>query len=63
MIDTAERRVVLEVGGTDEGRLEALLSVKMEQARRSVFSRHGAPAACVVRFADPRALLQSDHEP
>lgn len=63
MIDTAKRRIVLEVGGTDEGRLVGLLSAKMEQARNSLFSRHGTPAACVVRFADPRALLQSDHEP
>jgi hypothetical protein len=62
MIDTAKRRIVLEVGGTDEGRLEALLSAKLEQARRSPFSRRGTPAACVVRFADPRALLRSDHE-
>jgi hypothetical protein len=63
MIDAEERRVVLEVGGTDEGRLEALLSAKLGQARRSLFARHGTPAACVVRFADPRARLQSDHEP
>lgn len=62
MIDAAERRVILEVGGTDEGRLEALLSAKLEQARRSPFSPRGTPAACVVRFVDPRALLWSDHE-
>ena len=63
MIDASQRRVVLEVGGTDEGNLEALLSVKTKQARGSVFSRHGRAAACVVRFLEPRALLQSDHEP
>ncbi|HSK04036.1 MAG TPA: hypothetical protein VK932_22435 [Kofleriaceae bacterium] len=63
MADASERRVVLEVGGTDEGSLGALLSVKAQQARGSIFSRHGRPAACVVRFREPRALLQSDHEP
>lgn len=62
MIDAAERRVILEVGGTDEGRLEALLSAKLEQARGSPFARRGVPAACVVRFVEPRALLRSDHE-
>jgi hypothetical protein len=63
MIDPAKQRVVLEVGGTDEGSLGALLSMKTKQARSSVLSRHGRAAACVVRFAEPRALLQSDHEP
>jgi hypothetical protein len=63
MVDPSKRRIVLEVGGTDEGSLGALLSVKTEQARNSIFSRHGRPSACVVRFADPRALLESDHEP
>jgi hypothetical protein len=63
MIDASKRRVVLEVGGTDEGSLGALLSVKTAQARSSIFSRRGVPAACVVRFIEPRALLQSDHEP
>ena len=59
MVDASQRRIVLEVGGTDEGSLGALLSQKAEQARSSIFSRHGRPAACVVRFAEPRALLQS----
>jgi hypothetical protein len=63
MVDPSKRRIVLEVGGTDEGSLGALLSVKTKQARSSIFSRHGRPAACVVRFVEPRALLESDHEP
>jgi len=63
MLDAANRRVVLEVGGTDDGRVEALLVGKLGQARRSWLARGGTPAAaCVVRFAEPRALLQSDHE-
>jgi hypothetical protein len=60
MADASKRRIVLEIGGTDEGSLGALLSAKARQARSSVFSRHGRPAACVVRLAEPRALLQSD---
>ena len=63
MLDASKRHVVLEVGGTDAGRLNALLAVKMDQARRSMFSRRSVPAACVVRFVEPRALLTSDHEP
>jgi hypothetical protein len=63
MVDASKQRVVLEIGGTDEGHLGRLLSMKTEQARKSLFSRHAKAAACVVRFAEPRALLQSDHEP
>jgi hypothetical protein len=55
------RRVVLEVGGTDEQDLAALLERKIAQARRSPFSSRGTPAACVVRFLEPRAILWSDH--
>jgi len=63
MVDGANQRIVLEVSGTDEGHLGPLLSMKMEQARNSIFARRCRPAACVVRFVEPRALLQSDHEP
>jgi hypothetical protein len=63
MIDASERHLVLEVGGTDQGSLAALQGAKMEQARSSIFARHGRPAACVVRFVEPRALLDIDHEP
>ena len=63
MADASNRRIVLEVGGTDQGNLASLLSMKMEQARSSIFARRCRPAACVVRFAEPRALLQSDHDP
>ena len=59
MDDGSNRRVVLEVGGTDGGNVDALLVRKMEQARRSIFSRRGRAAACVVRFVEPRALLWS----
>ena len=64
MADGSKRRVVLEVGGTDEGNVAALLTRKLEQARNSRFARRGArPAACVVRFVEPRALLESDDGP
>lgn len=53
-------RVVLEVGGTDEQDLAALLERKVAQARRSPFSSKSAPAACVVRFLEPRAILWRD---
>jgi len=52
--------VVLEIGGTDEQDLEALLARKIEQARRSPFSERGRPAACVVRFLEPMAKLWVD---
>ncbi|MEO8903416.1 MAG: hypothetical protein ABI488_14485 [Polyangiaceae bacterium] len=52
--------IVLEVGGTDEQDLAALLERKISQARRSPFSTRGTPAACVVRFVEPRAILWSD---
>jgi hypothetical protein len=52
--------VVLEIGGTDEQDLEALLARKIEQAWRSPFSERGTPAACVVRFLEPSARLWVD---
>jgi hypothetical protein len=39
-------KVVLEVGGTDEGELRPLLVRKIQQARRSPFSERGRAAAC-----------------
>jgi hypothetical protein len=56
-------KVVLKVGGTDEQDLNALLARKIEQAKRSPFSSRGTPAACVVRFLEPRAILWSDDGP
>ena len=56
-------KVVLEVGGTDEGDLGVLLSRKIAQAKRSPFATRGRAAACVVCFAEPEARLWSDDEP
>jgi hypothetical protein len=55
--------MVLEIGGTDEQDLEALLARKIEQARRSPFSARGTPAACVVRFLEPSVMMWVDDGP
>jgi len=48
-------RVILEVSGTDEGSLGSALKAKIRQAQDSVWADQCNPAACVVRFKDPRA--------
>ena len=60
---TTGSKMILEVGGTDEQDLASLFARKIEQARRSPFSSRGAPAACVVRFLEPSAILWSDDGP
>jgi hypothetical protein len=55
-------KVVLEVSGTDGGNLDALLTRKIAQAKQSIFAVRGRPAACVVRFAEPRARFWCDDE-
>jgi hypothetical protein len=54
--------MILEIGGTDEQDVEALLNRKIVQARRSPFSERGIPAACVIRFREPTVRMQIDHE-
>lgn len=62
MIDpSTESTIVLEIGGTDEQGLQALLARKTEQARRSPFAERGTPAACVVRFLEPAVELRVDN--
>lgn len=56
-------KVVLEVGGTDEGDLDSLLQRKIKQAKASPFAAKSRPAACVVRFVEPSALMWSNDEP
>jgi hypothetical protein len=64
MIDPATgSTIVLEIGGTDQQDLRALLGRKIEQARRSPFSERGTPAACVVRFLEPSVKLWVDDGP
>lgn len=60
---TTGSEVVLEVGGTDEQNLAALLARKIEQARRSPFAVFGTAAACVVRFFEPSVKMWSDGDP
>ncbi len=58
--ETSGRKVVLEVGGLDDGSLTAKLNGELAQVQRSPlpFDR----AACVVRFADITAtLVQVQH--
>lgn len=55
--------MVLEIGGTDEQDIEALLTRKIEQARRSPFSERGTPAACVIRFLEPSVRMHVDDGP
>jgi hypothetical protein len=50
-----KRRIVLEVSGTDEGPFERRVREKSRQA--ALAALRGAPAACVVRFLEPKALL------
>jgi hypothetical protein len=57
------RMMVLEIGGTDEQDIEALLARKIAQARRSPFAERGTPAACVVRFLDPSVRMKVDDGP
>ena len=47
---------IMKVGGTDEGSLGALLSMKTKQARHSLYSRNGRPAACEGRSAQQEAV-------
>lgn len=64
MVDASNAQIPFEVGGTDEGDLDALLRRKSVQARESPFARRGRAAAGVVRFVDARAVLwRSNDEP
>lgn len=60
--DPTGAHVLLEVGGTDEGELSAGLARKRQQVESSPFASRCALAACVVRFAEPRALLWSNDD-
>jgi hypothetical protein len=63
MRDGSNKLVALEISGTDEGDLTGLLTRKLKQARASLWARKGRAAACVVRFLEPKAILQDDVEP
>jgi hypothetical protein len=63
MRDRSNKLVAFEISGTDEGNLTGLLGRKLRQAQSSPWARKGKAAACVVRFKDPKAILQDDVEP
>lgn len=52
-------KVIVEVGGTDEGDLEALYRRKITQAQGASWPKGTARAACVVRFVEPKVLFWS----
>jgi hypothetical protein len=47
--------VVLEISGTDEGTFEA--RVRKKRAQANLAASRGKPAASVVRFLEPKAML------
>jgi hypothetical protein len=51
-------KFALEVKGTDEGSLR--ITEALHQARESIWARSATPAACVVRFTEPRAIFRTD---
>lgn len=56
-------KVILEVGGTDQGDLEARQRLKVSQAQHASWPRGTVRAACVVRFAGPQVLFWSSDGP
>jgi hypothetical protein len=57
LMATGNGNVIVEVGGTDDGDLEALSRRKVSQAQRASWPKRTARAACVVRFVEPKALF------
>lgn len=60
-VSSSGEQIALEVSGTDRGAFEPRIRQKVAQAKATpvVVSRM---AACVVRFADPKAELRSSHD-
>ncbi len=56
LVNDAGERIVLEISGTDDGPFEARLRQKRGQA--ALAAARGLPAVSVVRFLEPRALLE-----
>jgi len=56
--DQAATRFALEVKGTDDQTLP--ISDALRQARESIWAQRATPAACVVRFREPRAIFRTD---
>ena len=62
MVD-GDAKIILEVGGTDDGDLEALYRRKIKQAEEAAWPKGILRAACVVRFVEPQVLFWSNHGP
>jgi hypothetical protein len=63
LMASGARRVIVEVGGTDDGDLEALHRRKVSQAQEASWPKQTVRAACVVRFVEPKFLFWSSDEP
>lgn len=63
LLKSGDDEVILEVGGTDEGDLEALHKRKVHQARAAAWPEGTVRAACVVRFLEPKVLFWSSDGP
>jgi hypothetical protein len=56
LADEAGQRIVLEISGTDDGPFEPRVRQKRGQA--ALASARGRPAVSVVRFLEPKAMLE-----
>ncbi len=63
LLKSDDDEVILEVGGTDEGDLEALHKRKVHQARAAAWPEGTVRAVCVVRFLEPKVLFWSSDGP
>lgn len=58
LLEMGPQRLALEVSGTDIGSLRGRMKAKLENVAKA---RYANRAACVVRFAEPRAVFQRVH--
>lgn len=63
LMASGAHNVIVEVGGTDDGDLEALYRRKVSQAEEASWPKRTMRAACVVRFMDPKVLFWRSDEP
>lgn len=59
LLESSGDKIVLEVGGTDEGDLAALHDRKVRQSKAAPWPKRTLRAACVIRFSGPRVLFWS----
>jgi hypothetical protein len=52
------QEILLEISGTDKGPFEPRVRTKRSQAALAAVARGGRPAVSVVRFLEPRAMLE-----